>query len=60
MSGCCTQVAHAVPGMHAMYSAGIPRSVGCCTPSQVPVRGLRTRTISGRHKVDQTLIDSCD
>jgi hypothetical protein len=25
----CTQVLHAVHGMHAMYSADIPRSVGC-------------------------------
>jgi hypothetical protein len=25
----CTQVPRAVHGMHAMYSVGIPRSVGC-------------------------------
>jgi len=27
----CTQVAHAVRGLHAVYSAKIPRSVGCFT-----------------------------
>jgi hypothetical protein len=44
--------------MHAIYSANIPRSVGCCSPRRVRMPGLRIRVIAGRHKVDQTLIDN--
>jgi hypothetical protein len=38
----CTQVLHAVHGIHPMYSVAIPRSVGCSHPREGGVRAARS------------------